>query len=97
MHKLEKQLAGIGSSGRVPDITLADMLAPEAAAGVEVGGLAPLHHGGDSPRVSMEAQLSRQQPRLVASTRPTSIAQRASMTVWGRYLSNHRYTCMWDC
>ena len=86
MHKLEEQLVGISlrSSGRLPDIAPAQVPTLDLDPGADMADPVP---GGDSPRLSPEPPVAREPP-AVASTRPTSIAQRASMSVWGRYLAN---------
>lgn len=86
MHKLEEQLVGISTrnSGRLPDMAPAQVPILNLDTGTDMAEPVP---GGESPRISPQAPTARQ-PAAVASTRPTSIAQRASMTVWGRYLAN---------
>ena len=88
MHKLEEQLVGISTrgSGRLADTTPATGPILDLDLAPDVDDQVPLCPGGESPRVSPEV-LAIRQPVMVTSTRPTSIAQRASMTVWGRYLA----------
>lgn len=85
MHKLEEQLVGISTrgSGRLSDAAPARGPILDLDLVTDMDEPVPLRPGGESPRVSPEVRL----PITVTSTRPTSIAQRASMTVWGRYLA----------
>ncbi|BDA48146.1 hypothetical protein COCOBI_11-4050 [Coccomyxa sp. Obi] len=88
MHKLEEQLVGISTrgSGRLSDAAPATGPILDLDLATDLDDPVPLCPGGESPRVSPELPAVRQ-PVAVTSTRPTSIAQRASMTVWGRYLA----------
>lgn len=90
MHKLEEQLVGISTrgSGRLSDAAPATGPILELDLATDMDDPVPLCPGGESPRViSPEIPAVRQPVVVVTSTRPTSIAQRASMTVWGRYLA----------
>ncbi|CAL8462860.1 g2394 [Coccomyxa elongata] len=89
MHKLEEQLVGISTrgSGRLSDAAPATGPILELELATDMDDPVPLCPGGESPRVISPEVPAVRQPVVVTSTRPTSIAQRASMTVWGRYLA----------